>query len=316
MKRIRYDDRGVTMTELLVSMLLITAVMAGVGTALLSARKVFAYTDDDATGSLDVRTAVERLGRDIRNARGLDSGATRGSLQLWVDANSDYRRQAAETITWTIVVRGDHYDVARQVGSGPAQTQASTVVSAIAFCYRTEVAADVPTRPTRPAGRNGRKGDRRGDDDDVRPQGSTTGASARLGDLHRAIEERRHEPASPVHGGRRWRRHDHGHGRCRHREHARPDLLEPGRQQPAVVAAALQLRVRAGRRRGRASTRPWRPSPRPTTARRRPTFTTPGSCAVGGAHGGAGGHGRRGASLDPRRSARPAHLVHREQRVR
>lgn len=142
MKRIaRRDDRGVTMTELLVSMTLLVAVSAGVATALVSSQRLFNYADDDATGSLDVRTAVERLGRDVRNARGLDAGATRGSLQLWVDANSDYQRQSAEIVRWTIVPRGTHFDVGRQVGAGPITTQASTVVSAIAFCYRTAVAS-------------------------------------------------------------------------------------------------------------------------------------------------------------------------------
>lgn len=135
------SDRGVTMTELLVSMLLLVAVSAGVATALASSQRLFAFVDDDATGSLDVRTAIERLGRDVRNARGLDAGATRGALQLWVDANSDYQRQASEIIKWTILPRGDHFDVGRQVGSGPVATQASTVVSAIAFCYRTNVTA-------------------------------------------------------------------------------------------------------------------------------------------------------------------------------
>lgn len=132
-----HDDRGVTMTELLVSMTLLVAVMAAVATALVSSNRLFAYVEDDAVGSLDVRTAVERLGRDVRNARGLDAGATRGTLQLWIDANSDYQRQPSEVVRWTIVPRGSHFDVGRQVGSGPVTTQASTVVSDIAFCYRT-----------------------------------------------------------------------------------------------------------------------------------------------------------------------------------
>ena len=133
----RHDDSGVTLVEVIISTVLMSVVVAAIASAMHSGRRVFTLADDEATGVIDIRAAVERLGRDVRNARALDAGATSSTLALWIDANSDYQRQADEVVTWTIVANGSHFDVRRQVGSGTALTQASTVVSAIAFCYRT-----------------------------------------------------------------------------------------------------------------------------------------------------------------------------------
>lgn len=131
-------DRGVSLVETMISLLLLAGVLAATFTATTTGRRLFTLADDDAAGVIDVRTAVERLGRDVRNARAVDPGATRGQLALWVDANSDYQRQSSEVVAWSIVANGDHFDVRRQVGADAAVTQASTVVSAIAFCYRVQ----------------------------------------------------------------------------------------------------------------------------------------------------------------------------------
>lgn len=129
-------DEGMTLVETLITMIIFAALLAAVFSAVSSGRRIFTVADDDATGVIDIRPAVERLGRDVRNARALDPGATTGQVKLWIDSNSDYQRQASEVVSWSIVANGDHYNVQRQVGSGAAQIQASTIVSAIAFCYR------------------------------------------------------------------------------------------------------------------------------------------------------------------------------------
>ncbi len=131
------DDRGITLIEQMVVIVLLSIVLTIAMSAFQASSKVFNATNDDATGLADARKVSERMGRDIRNARGLDTGATSSKLVIWIDTNSDYRRQANESITWELQASGDgvHYDVIRKVGSIETVVQARSLVSLIAFTY-------------------------------------------------------------------------------------------------------------------------------------------------------------------------------------
>jgi prepilin-type N-terminal cleavage/methylation domain-containing protein len=139
------SDGGFTLAELLVSMVL-TGILGTICTfAFISANDTFRRTDDEATGLADTKTVIERLGRDIRAARGVDPGATASTLSLWIDYNSDYIRSATgqqnEIITWSLVSQGSgstQYNTLRSTAGGTATVQARTLVSNIAFCYQSD----------------------------------------------------------------------------------------------------------------------------------------------------------------------------------
>lgn len=135
--QLRRGDDGVTLIELLVTMVLLSIVLGIAASAFTATAKVYTATDDDATGLADARKVAERMGRDIRNARGVDAGATTSQLVVWIDANSDYKRQTDESITWKLVASGDglHYDVIRKVGTATQVIEARSLVSQIAFTY-------------------------------------------------------------------------------------------------------------------------------------------------------------------------------------
>jgi hypothetical protein len=120
--------------------------------AVVNSHKTFRHTDDEAQGLADVRTVIERLGRDIRTARGVEDGAAPNSypaanasqLSLWIDSNSNYRKEGGEIITWKLVDRGSgQFDVVRTPFGGTTQVVARTLVDAIAFSY------DAPAPGTR-----------------------------------------------------------------------------------------------------------------------------------------------------------------------
>src|SRR5205823_4769595 len=97
------DDSGVTLVELLVSMMLMAIVSSIVMVATIDSHRIYRSDDDESRGLTDTKTVVERLGRDIRDARGVDAGATDSQLTLWIDSNSNYRRETTEIVTWRIV---------------------------------------------------------------------------------------------------------------------------------------------------------------------------------------------------------------------
>ena len=166
MGRRRRDSaqQGTTLVELVVTMLLLTVVSSLVVTAVVQAQKVFIHTDDEARGQADAKVVLDRLGRDVRQARGVEcdgglsdpSDATTGDpscqahLQLWVDANSDYLRQPAEVITWRLKKSADaeHYDVLRTTGTGAtpitSKVEATSLFTRFAFTYDAVDAAGAP----------------------------------------------------------------------------------------------------------------------------------------------------------------------------
>jgi len=132
------EDQGVTLVELLVTMLLLSFVTSITVTSFTVMARSKTQVNDEATGLSDVRKVSERLGRDIRNARGVDAGATSSMLVLWIDTNSNYRREADESVEWRLrAIAGDpdHFDVVRVQGGASTVVQARSLVNQIAFEY-------------------------------------------------------------------------------------------------------------------------------------------------------------------------------------
>lgn len=142
----RADD-GFTLVELTIAMGLMALLVTITLTLVISSRDVFVSTDDEATGQTDVRTAVERLGKDIRSARGLDLGATASRLKLWIDYDSDYRLDADEVVIWELQPNGSGQFDVRRNADGTSTTTAETIIDQLAFCYQVDAASPCLTTP-------------------------------------------------------------------------------------------------------------------------------------------------------------------------
>lgn len=147
-RRLHADDSGLTLVELLVTTLLIGILGAVVTAAVIGSYRQLRVSDDESSGLADTKVVVERLGRDLRGARGVDAGATASRLMLWIDYNSDYVRNAVaqpdEIVTWNVVDQGSgHYNTLRSTAGGQVHLQARTLVSNMAFCYLTEPSDDL-----------------------------------------------------------------------------------------------------------------------------------------------------------------------------
>lgn len=150
------DDRGLSLVEVLVAIVLLTVVGSLVMRAVIDSHKVVRITEDQTQGLADVRIATERLGRDIRDARsvlcnptGTDPALAAADplcqyhLQLWIDYNSNYVQEPAETVTWQLTPNGDQFDMSRVV-NGVGQVQARSIVTQVAFTYDLAPAATMP----------------------------------------------------------------------------------------------------------------------------------------------------------------------------
>lgn len=150
LQRLRADDSGLTLIEVLITAVLMGIVSSIMTAAAITTLKSLHHVDDEAQGQTDVRTVTERLTRDIRDARSVAAGADSGHLVLWIDYNSDYIQQANETITWQLgstLVNG-HYPIVRSVcqtlstganptctAQGTSTTQGRTLIDNAVFTY-------------------------------------------------------------------------------------------------------------------------------------------------------------------------------------
>ena len=158
---LRRDDAGITLVETLIAMMLFGILGAVVLAATISTQRTMRVADDEARGQEDVAIVVDRLGRDIRDARGVvcDGAASDPTclrhLQLWVDYNSNYKQDTGETITWELTPNddGEHKDVVRTVDGGTPSVIARTIVSDFAFLYAPQDPTDSQPAPGEPTTR-------------------------------------------------------------------------------------------------------------------------------------------------------------------
>lgn len=103
--RLLRGEGGLTLVELMVSMLLMsfiaTALVTGMTTAMRSANL---HRDDDRAVQ-DLRHAKERLTREVRAITEL-TAASSSSLTFWLDEDTDATPDVGETITWEITTGG------------------------------------------------------------------------------------------------------------------------------------------------------------------------------------------------------------------
>jgi prepilin-type N-terminal cleavage/methylation domain-containing protein len=155
------ETNGMTLIELLIAMVLLGVVSSLVVVGVQGAVRVMTQSDDENRGLQDAKVILDRLSRDIREARGvvcddpdpepgdpvlvsedvdndpatpdvLVHGRCPDYVQLWIDDDSDYLEDDAEVVTWQLSENGDgvHYDVWRcrgALGSDPCDGDAEGV---------------------------------------------------------------------------------------------------------------------------------------------------------------------------------------------
>lgn len=103
MSRRLSDDRGLTAIELLVGLVLSTAVLGLLTGALGVVTRTDTAHSDHSRALASLRTTVERLGKEARQARRIYTDSTCRQLHFWIDLNQDEAASPDERITWEIV---------------------------------------------------------------------------------------------------------------------------------------------------------------------------------------------------------------------
>ncbi|MDX1690156.1 MAG: hypothetical protein R3290_03930 [Acidimicrobiia bacterium] len=142
MRRLRDDDRGVTIVELGVSMFGLAFVAAIMLSWFVGASRVDELHRNDDEVIQELRTSRQLLTKDIRRARQVTTAGLQ-SITVWVDADHDDIVDGGELVSWTLESDGD---LVRADDAGGAVTQATgLLVAGSGFGYDAELAAEVGT---------------------------------------------------------------------------------------------------------------------------------------------------------------------------
>lgn len=130
-------EEGVTLVEVLITVLLLGVVVAIASPALLSGFNVVNQTDEDTRGLADIKLFVERMSRDLRAARKVYPTSTLKKLDIWIDYNSDYKASADENVTWALEAQGSGplFNVVRSTDAGGSELASQTVINGMSFTY-------------------------------------------------------------------------------------------------------------------------------------------------------------------------------------
>jgi prepilin-type N-terminal cleavage/methylation domain-containing protein len=156
-------EEGFTLVEMLVVMVLVGIISALCLAAIQSSARVFLHNDDENRGLRDARVILDRLGRDVRESRGVtcdggladvtDTSSTdalcAAHLQLWIDDNFDFIQQPTEIVTWRLEksADGEHFDVWRVQGTGAGGSAVTRHREATSLIVRTLFTYDTPAAP-------------------------------------------------------------------------------------------------------------------------------------------------------------------------
>ena len=130
-------ERGVTIVEMMATLTILSAVLGITLSFINGSASVLGNVEDATEGLRDVNILTQRLSRDLRDARGINSTARTDELTIWIDYNSDYKQTVDETITWSLVegATPGQFDAVRTTGTGVTEVLGSTLIEGVLFYY-------------------------------------------------------------------------------------------------------------------------------------------------------------------------------------
>lgn len=99
-------EDGVSLVDMAVAMALSVILVGLLGSAFGAVVRTDTYTEKSSRALATLRTTVERLGKELRQASRIYSDSTAREAHVWVDRNEDGAQQEDERIRWTLVPTG------------------------------------------------------------------------------------------------------------------------------------------------------------------------------------------------------------------
>jgi type II secretory pathway pseudopilin PulG len=137
--RMRADERGMTLAELLVGMGLasiVTVLMVG---GVIVVNRTQRYSDEDSMTLAALRTAETRFAKELRQARRVFSISDTKKIRFWVDLNRDFLQDIGERVSWELQPIDDKAQLIRYTDAPTSvpTVQVRNLVDTDIFAYLT-----------------------------------------------------------------------------------------------------------------------------------------------------------------------------------
>jgi type II secretion system protein J len=96
------EERGLTLVELLMVMAVSAIVVIVAYAGLDGAMRTDDFTRGDSEALVSLRIGMDRLEKELRQARTVYDESTSTMVKLWVDYDRDNQQDAVERVSWTL----------------------------------------------------------------------------------------------------------------------------------------------------------------------------------------------------------------------
>ena len=101
------DEGGMTLPELLVGMTLLGIVTAILLVGVLAVYRGQNLTEQDSDSLATLRVGLDRIEKELRQARKVYAGANDEEISFWVDRDRDNQQDPVERVHWTVADQGE-----------------------------------------------------------------------------------------------------------------------------------------------------------------------------------------------------------------
>lgn len=102
MRRLLADERGMTLPEVLIAMVITSVVTSVLLMGTVSIYRGHNFTQQDSASLGALRTSLDRFEKEVRQARIVYDDSTDKLVHVWVDYDRDNQQDPAEQILWEI----------------------------------------------------------------------------------------------------------------------------------------------------------------------------------------------------------------------
>jgi prepilin-type N-terminal cleavage/methylation domain-containing protein len=119
-RRLLADERGMTLPEVLIAMVITSVVTTVLLMGMVTVYRGHNFTQQDSASLGALRTSLDRFEKEVRQARVMYNDSTNKKVHVWVDYDRDNQQDPVEKILWQI----------EDLGSNRAQLTRGTGVTA------------------------------------------------------------------------------------------------------------------------------------------------------------------------------------------
>ncbi|HVE76586.1 MAG TPA: hypothetical protein VND22_07465 [Actinomycetota bacterium] len=113
-------EEGVTLPEMMVGMALGLVVGSVLLTGTIALFRTQTFTTQDSEALIALRVSLDRMEREVRQARRMYSDSTATAAHFWVDYDRDNQQDLGEKITWSVVTVGAEAELHRKTDTAGA----------------------------------------------------------------------------------------------------------------------------------------------------------------------------------------------------